>query len=176
MIVALCRAAQARRPGAGVHHRPQLRRQRIRRRWCWATTSSTAMVCPSNCGAAAARPQGATVFAYHVQGSRSATAWCISMRQGRALGIEEKPAQPKSNYAVTGLYFYDNQVLDIAADSEALGPRRARDHRRQPRLPGARARCRSSCWPRHRLARYRHPRVAAAGRQCSSRPSRTGRA
>ena len=37
---------------------------------------------------------------------------------GRAVGIEEKPAAPKSNYAVTGLYFYDNRVLDIAASIE----------------------------------------------------------
>jgi glucose-1-phosphate thymidylyltransferase len=63
---------------------------------------------------ASARAQGSTVFAYHVNDpERYGVIEFDSDR--RAVSIVEKPIQPKSNYAVTGLYFYDNQVCDIAA-------------------------------------------------------------
>jgi glucose-1-phosphate thymidylyltransferase len=63
---------------------------------------------------AAARTTGATVFGYHVSDPERYGVAEID-RNGRVLSIEEKPIHPKSNYAVTGLYFYDDQVADIAA-------------------------------------------------------------
>ena len=64
---------------------------------------------------ASARTSGSTVFAYHVHDPERYGVVDFD-NQRRAVSIEEKPLKPKSNYAVTGLYFYDNQVCDIAAN------------------------------------------------------------
>lgn len=67
---------------------------------------------------AAARKTGATVFAYWVKDARQYGVVDFDDRD-RALSLEEKPSKPKSNYAVTGLYFYDNRVVELA---ESLRP------------------------------------------------------
>jgi glucose-1-phosphate thymidylyltransferase len=64
---------------------------------------------------AADRPAGATVFAYWVRDPQRYGVVEFAA-DGRAVGLEEKPVKPRSSYAVTGLYFYDNQVIEIAAD------------------------------------------------------------
>ena len=70
---------------------------------------------PEQLRAAAVHDSGATVFAYRVRDPERYGVVQFDA-SGKALDIEEKPAQPKSNHAVTGLYFYDNDVLDIAAE------------------------------------------------------------
>jgi len=62
---------------------------------------------------AAQRTEGASVFAYYVQDPERYGVVEFD-NEARAIGIEEKPTQPRSNYAVTGLYFYDNEVVSIA--------------------------------------------------------------
>ncbi len=88
-------------------------------------TDSVAMVLGDNiffgaglttlCQAAAAQTEGASVFAYHVEDPQRYGVVSFEAATGKALTIEEKPKEPKSNWAVTGLYFYDNDVVDIAA-------------------------------------------------------------
>ena len=128
----LRRAAAARGPGAGVHHRRE-----------FVGSDRVALVLGDNifyghgfrssCSARRSGRAGATVFGYYVKdperyGVVELDAGGTAARSSR----RSRPA-PKSNYAVTGLYFYDNQVLDIAAGAEAVAARRAGDHRRQSR-------------------------------------------
>jgi glucose-1-phosphate thymidylyltransferase len=68
------------------------------------------------CKEAAERKEGASVFAYHVEDPERYGVVEFDRATKRAISIEEKPQKPKSNWAVTGLYFYDNDVVDIAAN------------------------------------------------------------
>jgi len=67
-----------------------------------------------------ARKAGATIFAYHVQNPERYGVAEFN-NQGQVLSLEEKPVKPKSNYAITGLYFYDNNVIDYAKQIQPSG-------------------------------------------------------
>lgn len=90
-------------------------------------SSSVAMILGDNiffgaglaevCAQAATQDEGATIFAYHVDDPHRYGVVEFD-RAGKALSIEEKPTDPKSNWAVTGLYFYDNDIVEIARTIE----------------------------------------------------------
>ena len=90
--------------------------------------------------AAATRPHGATVFAYQVRDPERYGVVSFD-DAGRAVEIVEKPAAPQSNWAVTGLYFYDRAVSDLARTIQPVGARRTGDHRPQPASISRPARC-----------------------------------
>ena len=156
-------AALARRPGPGVHDRGRLHRRRAQR----AGARRQHLLRPrASAGSSrgSATSTAPTIFAYWV--SDPAAYGVVEFdADGKAVSLEEKPQHPRSNFAVPGLYFYDNDVVEIARGARAVGARRVRDHRHQPALPRARAAAGGGARARHRLAGHRHLRLAQRRRQ-----------
>ena len=84
---------------------------------------------------------------------------------GRAISLEEKPKQPKSNFAIPGLYVYDERVVEFCRSSAAVGARRTRDHRSQFGLSQAKRAAREVAGPRDGVARHRNANQLARSRQ-----------
>ena len=107
-------AALAGRFGAGVHPGRRAHRRRTGCAWCWGTTSSTAKAWVPSCAAS----RTSTAARCSVTGLQDPSAYGVVEfdDEGKAISLEEKPVKPKSHYAVPGLYFYDNDVVQIAKD------------------------------------------------------------
>ena len=114
----------------------------IRSRSSLATISSTARGSAKSFARRPAQQRGATVFAYHVDDPERYGVVEFDPATGHRPIDRGEAGEPKSHWAVTGLYFYDNAVLDIAASLAPVAARRAGDHRRQPRLSRGRDACR----------------------------------
>ena len=108
---------------------------------------------------AAMQAEGATVFAYHVRDPERYGVVSFDDHK-RAISLEEKPKQPKSNYAVTGLYFYDPEVVEIAAGLKTFGARGVRNHRLESGVLGAWQAVGGNSRARLCLAGYRDARIA----------------
>ena len=164
IALSLCRAAEARRHRAGVHHRrdvsrrvgllPDPRRQHLLR------AGPSTMSSPRR----RRSTDGGCIFAYHVHDPERYGVVEFD-RTFKAVSIEEKPRQPKSPWAVTGLYFYGTGRGGGAEIPEALRPRRAGNHRREPTLSGTRAAYRRDHGARHGVAGYRHAGLPAPSRR-----------
>ena len=123
--------------------------------WCSATTSSTATTSPMSARRAASARRARRCSPTRCA-TRSATASSSSTRDGRVVGLEEKPTRAEVALRGHRLYFYDNQVLDIAARSSR---RRAASWRSPTSTAPISQRgqlVRRDARPRHRLARHRH--------------------
>ena len=117
--VPVCGAAFAGRSRTGLYHRQEHSSAAIRAAWCSATTSSTGMSLQHDLRSAASQTSGATVFAYPVHRSRALRRGRIRSRSDARFHSKRSRRNPKSRYAVTGIYFYDNQVVGVA---EGLKP------------------------------------------------------
>ena len=105
----------------------------------------------------------------------SATAWSIR-RRGKVTDLLEKPARPPSNYAVTGIYFYDARATALAQITAAIRARGAGDHRPEPRLPAARRAAASSGWAAARPGSIPARTTRCSMPACSCASSRSARA
>ena len=94
--------------------------EKTRSPWCWVTISSTGSISPSCLRKAAGVREGAVIFGYYMKDPRAYGVVEFD-EKGNAVSLEEKPAHPRSNYAVPGLYFYDSQVVGIARNLRPSG-------------------------------------------------------
>jgi glucose-1-phosphate thymidylyltransferase len=140
------------------------------RRWCWATTSSSAMACP-RCWRRPTRRGGGTVFGYRVADPERYGVVEFGPG-GEARAIIEKPKVPPSSYAVTGLYFLDGTAPERAARGQTLGSRRARDHLASGKLPARRVARRAEDGARFRVARHRDACEPSRCRELRAHPDR----
>ena len=113
---------------------------------------------PDQLRTAANRPSGATIFGYYVKDPERYGVMEFDA-QGNVVSLEEKPVNPKSDYAIVGLYFYDNQITDIAADIKPSARGELENHRRQPRVSGTGVASCGTVWQGNCLAGHGYPRI-----------------